>query len=85
MTWHGYNYEDAVIMSERMVKDDVYTSIHIEEYTIERRKTKLGEEGGRQQRAYRAGFGTASEEQRHQGGKGVGAVGDIALWRRRAG
>ena len=44
MTWHGYNYEDAIIMSERMVKDDVYTSIHIEEYTIERRKTKLGEE-----------------------------------------
>ena len=44
MTWHGYNYEDAIIMSERMVRDDVYTSIHIEEYTIERRKTKLGEE-----------------------------------------
>ena len=44
MTWHGYNYEDAIIMSERMVKDDVYTSIHIDEYTIERRKTKLGEE-----------------------------------------
>jgi DNA-directed RNA polymerase subunit beta len=32
MTWDGYNYEDAVIMSERMVKDDIYTSIHIEEY-----------------------------------------------------
>ena len=44
MTWHGYNYEDAIIMSERMVKDDVYTSIHIDEYSIERRKTKLGEE-----------------------------------------
>jgi len=44
MTWHGYNYEDAIIMSERMVKDDVYTSIHIDEYTIEKRKTKLGDE-----------------------------------------
>ncbi len=44
MNWHGYNYEDAVIMSERLVKDDVYTSIHIEEYSIDRRKTKLGDE-----------------------------------------
>ena len=44
MTWHGYNYEDAIIMSERMVKDDVYTSIHIDVYSIEKRKTKLGEE-----------------------------------------
>jgi len=44
MTWHGYNYEDAIIMSERMVKDDVYTSIHIDEYSIEKRKTKQGEE-----------------------------------------
>ncbi len=44
MTWHGYNYEDAIIMSERMVKDDVYTSIHIEEYDIECRETKLGPE-----------------------------------------
>ena len=44
MTWNGYNYEDAVIMSERLVKDDVYTSIHIEEHTIECRTTKLGDE-----------------------------------------
>ena len=44
MTWNGYNYEDAVIMSERMVKDDVYTSIHIEEYSLECRNTKLGDE-----------------------------------------
>jgi DNA-directed RNA polymerase subunit beta len=44
MTWNGYNYEDAVIMSERLVKDDVYTSIHIEEYSIECRTTKLGDE-----------------------------------------
>ncbi|NLP22279.1 MAG: DNA-directed RNA polymerase subunit beta [Erysipelotrichaceae bacterium] len=44
MTWHGYNYEDAIIMSERMVKDDVYTSIHIEAYDIECRETKLGPE-----------------------------------------
>lgn len=43
-TWNGYNYEDAVIMSERLVKDDVYTSIHIEEYELECRSTKLGDE-----------------------------------------
>ena len=44
MTWHGYNYEDAVIMSQRLVKDDVYTSIHIEDYDTECRETKLGPE-----------------------------------------
>lgn len=44
MTWEGYNYEDAVIMSERLVKDDVYTSIHIDEYDSEARDTKLGPE-----------------------------------------
>ncbi|MCH3909739.1 MAG: DNA-directed RNA polymerase subunit beta [Bacilli bacterium] len=44
MTWHGYNYEDAVIMSEKMVKDDTYTSIHIEAYDLECRETKLGDE-----------------------------------------
>ncbi len=44
MTWHGYNYEDAIIMSERMVSDDVYTSVHIEEYDLECRETKLGPE-----------------------------------------
>ena len=44
MTWHGYNYEDAIIMSERMVRDDIYTSIHIEEYDLECRDTKLGPE-----------------------------------------
>jgi DNA-directed RNA polymerase subunit beta len=44
MTWEGYNYEDAIIMSERLVKDDVYTSIHIEEYESEARDTKLGPE-----------------------------------------
>ena len=44
MTWEGYNYEDAVIMSERLFKDDVYTSIHIEEYESESRDTKLGPE-----------------------------------------
>lgn len=43
-TWEGYNFEDAVIMSERLVKDDVYTSIHIEEYESEARDTKLGPE-----------------------------------------
>jgi len=44
MTWNGYNYEDAIIMSERLVREDVYTSIHIEEYEIECRDTKLGAE-----------------------------------------
>ena len=44
MTWDGYNYEDAIIMSDRLVKDDVYTSIHIEDYKIECRDTKLGPE-----------------------------------------
>ena len=44
MTWHGYNYEDAVIMSERMQSEDFYTSVHIEEYDIECRETKLGPE-----------------------------------------
>ncbi|HWI49398.1 MAG TPA: DNA-directed RNA polymerase subunit beta [Rummeliibacillus sp.] len=44
MTWNGYNYEDAVIMNERLVKNDVYTSVHIEEYESEARDTKLGPE-----------------------------------------
>ena len=44
MTWEGYNYEDAVLLSERLVQDDVYTSVHIEEYESESRDTKLGPE-----------------------------------------
>ncbi|MBR0164541.1 MAG: DNA-directed RNA polymerase subunit beta [Lachnospiraceae bacterium] len=44
MTWEGYNYEDAVLLSERLVRDDVFTSIHIEEYEAEARETKLGPE-----------------------------------------
>ena len=44
MTWEGYNYEDAVLLNERLVRDDVYTSIHIEEYSCESRDTKLGPE-----------------------------------------
>ena len=44
MTWEGYNYEDAILLSEKLVKDDVYTSIHIEEYESEARDTKLGPE-----------------------------------------
>ncbi len=44
MTWEGYNYEDAILISERLVKDDMYTSIHIEEYESEARDTKLGSE-----------------------------------------
>ncbi|MFP4286489.1 MAG: DNA-directed RNA polymerase subunit beta [Candidatus Izemoplasmataceae bacterium] len=44
MTWNGYNYEDAIILNERLVKRDVYTSIHIEKYEVEARETKLGKE-----------------------------------------
>ena len=44
MPWEGYNYEDAILISERMVKDDRFTSIHIEEYECEARDTKLGPE-----------------------------------------
>ena len=44
MTWEGYNYEDAVLLSEKVVRDDVFTSIHIEEYEVEARDTKLGAE-----------------------------------------
>ena len=44
MTWEGYNYEDAVLLNERMVREDVFTSIHIEEYETEARDTKLGPE-----------------------------------------
>ncbi|RAZ94409.1 hypothetical protein DK853_35315, partial [Klebsiella oxytoca] len=44
MTWEGYNYEDAVLLSERLVMEDVYTSIHIEEYETDARDTKLGPE-----------------------------------------
>ena len=45
MSWDGYNFEDAIIISERLVKDDTYTSIHIEEFEIEIRETKLGKRG----------------------------------------
>ncbi|MCK8617475.1 DNA-directed RNA polymerase subunit beta [Fructobacillus sp. M158] len=44
MTWHGYNFEDAIVLNERLVREDVYTSIHIEEYDSEARDTKLGPE-----------------------------------------
>jgi len=42
LPWRGYNFEDAILVSEKLVKDDYYTSIHIEEYEIEARDTKLG-------------------------------------------
>ncbi len=42
MTWEGYNYEDAILLSEKVAKEDIYTSIHIEEYELEARDTKLG-------------------------------------------
>ena len=42
--WNGYNYEDAVLISERVVSEDIYTSIHIKEYEVDRKETKLGEE-----------------------------------------
>ena len=44
MTWEGYNYEDAVLLSEKLVMNDVYTSVHMEEYEAEARDTKLGPE-----------------------------------------
>ncbi len=44
MTWEGFNYEDAVLLNERLVRDDIFTSIHIEEYELEERETKLGNE-----------------------------------------
>ena len=44
MPWEGYNYEDAILISEKLVKDDIFTSIHIEEYECEARDTKLGPE-----------------------------------------
>ena len=44
MTWEGYNYEDAVLLNEKLIRDDVYTSIHIEEFELESRDTKLGPE-----------------------------------------
>ena len=44
MTWEGYNYEDAILLSEKLVKDDYFTSIHIEEYECDARDTKLGPE-----------------------------------------
>ena len=44
MPWRGYNYEDAILVSERLVKDDFFTSIHIQEFDIEARDTKLGPE-----------------------------------------
>lgn len=44
MTWEGYNYEDAVLLNERLVKEDTFTSIHIEEYEIDAKETKLGPE-----------------------------------------
>ena len=44
MSWDGFNYEDAILVSERLVRDDVFTSVHIEEYEVEIRETKLGKE-----------------------------------------
>ena len=44
MTWEGYNYEDAILLSERLIKEDIYTSVHIEEYEVEARDTKVGPE-----------------------------------------
>ncbi len=69
-TWRGYNYEDAIIISERLSKDDVYTSIHIEEHTIEQRTTKLGEE------TITAEIPNASKESlRHLGEDGIINIG----------
>ncbi len=69
-TWRGYNYEDAIIISERLSKDDVYTSVHIEEHTIEQRTTKLGDE------TITADIPNASKESlRHLGEDGIIVIG----------
>ncbi len=69
-TWRGYNYEDAIIISERLSKEDVYTSVHIEEHTIEQRTTKLGEE------TITAEIPNASKESlRHLGEDGIITIG----------
>ncbi len=69
-TWRGYNYEDAIIISERLSKEDVYTSIHIEEHTIEQRTTKLGAE------TITAEIPNASKESlRHLGEDGIITIG----------
>ena len=44
MPWHGYNFEDAIVLSKRLVADDVFTSVHIDEYVVDARDTKLGPE-----------------------------------------
>ena len=44
MPWNGYNFEDAILISQRIVKDDVYTSIHVDEFEVSARDTKLGQE-----------------------------------------
>ena len=58
MAWDGYNFEDAIIISEKLVKDDVYTSIHIEEFEIEIRETKLGPRGVHPRHPQRLGEGS---------------------------
>jgi DNA-directed RNA polymerase subunit beta len=70
MTWYGYNYEDAIIMSERLVKEDVYTSIHIEEHDIEVRETKLGPE-----ELSRDIPNVSEQATRHLDGRGIVTVG----------
>src|SRR5213079_889480 len=63
MSWDGYNFEDAIIINERLVKNDTYTSIHIEEFDIEIRETKLGrEEFTREEKLLHAIFGRAGED-----------------------
>ncbi len=70
MTWHGYNYEDAIIISERMVKDDVYTSIHIDEYSVEFRDTKQGPE-----EMLRDVPNASDSIKRHLDSRGIAAIG----------
>ena len=81
MTWEGYNYEDAVLISEKLVKEDVYTSIHIEEYETEARDTKLGA-GGDNPRYPQRGRGRAGQDLDDRGIIRIGAEvqsGDILV------
>ena len=76
MPWDGYNFEDAILVSERLVKDDTFTSIHIEEYEVEIRETKLGKEGVHARHPERRGEGAAQPRRgRHRAHRHVRRAG----------
>ena len=72
MTWEGYNYEDAIVMNENLVKNDVYTSIHIEKYELQARDTKLGKE-----EITREIFNTSEESRKNLDADGIVIVGSV--------